>query len=106
MSQEIIGALDEVRLAQETEQLPSESELITKEEVDQSVHLMEVSGQRIEELEAELASGTQEVENYRATLSSLHSKNWMTCASRILEVRSEFRRVMVGVRLFSGEMEI
>ncbi len=32
---------------------------------------MEESGQRIEEIEAELASATQEVENYRATLESV-----------------------------------
>ncbi len=74
LSQDIIGALDEVRLAQEAEQLASESELIAKEEVDQYVHLMEESGQRIEELEAELASATQEVENYRATLESVQQE--------------------------------
>ncbi len=51
--------------------MASESELIAKEEVDQFVRLMEESGQRIEELEAELASTTQEVENYRATLESV-----------------------------------
>jgi hypothetical protein len=74
LSQEIIGALDEVRLVQEAEQLASESELITKEEVDQYVRLMEESGQRIEELESELASATQEVENYRATLESVQQE--------------------------------
>ncbi len=71
LSQEIIGAFDEVRLDQEAEQLTSESELIAKEEVDQYVRLMEESGQRIEELETELVSVTQEVENYRATLESV-----------------------------------
>jgi hypothetical protein len=71
LSQEIIGAFDEVRLAQEEERLASESELTAKEEVDEFVRLMEESGQRIEELEAELASATQEVENYRATLESV-----------------------------------
>jgi hypothetical protein len=35
MSQEIIGALDEVHLVQVAEQLASESELIAKKEVDQ-----------------------------------------------------------------------
>jgi hypothetical protein len=35
---------------------------------------MEESGQRIEELEAELASATQEVENYRATLESVQQE--------------------------------
>jgi hypothetical protein len=74
LSQEIIGAHDEVRLAQETEQLESESELIVKKEVDQFVRLMEESGQRIEELEAELASDTQEVENYRATLEPVQQE--------------------------------
>ncbi len=74
LSQEIIGALDEVLLAHEAEQMASESELITKKEVDQFVRLMEESGQRIEELEAELASGTQEVENYRATLESVQQE--------------------------------
>ena len=70
-SQEIIGALEEVRLAQEAEQLASESELAAKEEVNGFVRLMEESGQRIEELEAELASVTQEVENYRLNLQSV-----------------------------------
>jgi chromosome segregation ATPase len=105
MSQEIIGALDEVRLAHEAEQLASESELIAKKEVDQFVRLMEESGQRIEELETELASVTQEVENYRATLESVKQEldNLRFENSR---VRTEFRRVMAGVRLSSGTMEI
>jgi hypothetical protein len=106
LSQEIIGALDEVRLAQEAEQLASESELIAKEDVDQYVRLMKESGQRIEELEAELASATQVVENYRATLESVQQELDITCASRILAVRPEFRRVMAGVRRSSGAMEI
>jgi hypothetical protein len=63
-----------VRLAQEAEQLASESELIAKEEVDQFVRLMEESGQRIEDLEEELTSTTQEVENYRATLESVQQE--------------------------------
>ena len=54
--------------------MTSESELIAKKEVDQFVRLMEESGQRIEELEAELASATQEVENYRATLESVQEE--------------------------------
>jgi hypothetical protein len=60
-----------VWINQEVEQLESESELIAKKEVDQFVRLMEESGQRIEELETDLASATQEVENYRATLESV-----------------------------------
>jgi hypothetical protein len=60
-----------VRLAEEAEQSASESELITKKEVDQFVRLMEESGQRIEELESELVLATQEVGNYRATLESV-----------------------------------
>ena len=71
LSQEILGALEEVRLTQEAEQLASESELAGKEEANGFVRLMEESGQRIEELEAELASVTQEVENYRANLESV-----------------------------------
>jgi hypothetical protein len=71
LSQEIIRTIDEVRLVQEAEQLASELELITKEEVDQFVRLMEESGQRIEELEVDLPSTTQEVENYRDTLESV-----------------------------------
>ncbi len=60
-----------MRLAQEAEQLASESKLIAKEEVDQYVRLMDESDKRIEELETELSSATQEVENYRATLESV-----------------------------------
>jgi hypothetical protein len=60
-----------VWINQEVEQLESESELIAKKEVDQFVRLMEESGQRIEELETDLPSDTQEVENYRATLESV-----------------------------------
>jgi hypothetical protein len=105
LSQEIVGALDEVRLTQETEQLATESELIAKEEMDQYVRLMEESGQRIEEFDAELTSVTQEVENYRATLESVKQEldNLRFENSR---VRTEFRRVMAGVRLSSGTMEI
>ena len=74
LSQEILGAHDEVRLAQEAEQLAAESELTAKEEVNEFVRLMEDSDQRIEELEAELASATQEVEIFRATLESVQQE--------------------------------
>ena len=67
LSQEIISAEEEARLAQE-------AEVTAKEEVNELVRLMEESGQRIEELEAELASATQEVENFRASLESVQQE--------------------------------
>ncbi len=67
LSQEIISAEEEARLAQE-------AEVTAKEEVNELVRLMEESGQRIEELEVELASTTQEVENFRATLESVQQE--------------------------------
>jgi hypothetical protein len=55
--------LSQVHLAQEEEQLASESELIVKEEVNEYIRLMEESDQEVEELMRELLSTEKQVDN-------------------------------------------
>jgi hypothetical protein len=65
LAQEVLGAQDGQRLAEEGEQQALEAEKLAKYEVDELTHRLEECDQTIEELNAEIASTTQEMENYR-----------------------------------------
>jgi hypothetical protein len=92
LSQEIIGALEEARLAQEGERLAIDAEQRAKEEVDAFIEHMNEAAQEIEELKAELASTAQEMENFRANfemaqqeLDNLRFENSRAGLNRISE---------------------
>ncbi len=65
LAQEVLGAQDGQRLAEEGEQQELETENLAKYEVDELTHRLEECDQTIEELNAEITSTTQEMENYR-----------------------------------------
>jgi hypothetical protein len=65
LAQEVLGAQDGQWLAEEGEQQALEAEKLAKYEVDELTHRLEECDQTIEELNAEIASATQEMENYR-----------------------------------------
>jgi chromosome segregation ATPase len=66
LAQEVLGAQDGQCLAEEGEQQALETEKLAKYEVDELTHRLEECDQTIEELNADIASTTQEMENYRA----------------------------------------
>ena len=69
LAQEVLIAQDGQRAAEEMEQYALEAEKFAKREVDELTQLLEEDNQRIAELNAELASVTQEMENYRTQAS-------------------------------------
>ncbi len=66
LAQEVLVTQDGQRLAEEGEQQALEEENLVKYEVDELTHRLYECDQTIEELNAEIASTTQEMENYRA----------------------------------------
>ena len=63
LAQEVLITQDGQRVAEEVEQQVLEAEKLAKYEVDELTHRLEECDQTIEELNAEIASTTQEMEN-------------------------------------------
>ena len=84
-------------MAEEVEQQALETEKLAKYEVDELTHRLEECDQTIEELNAEIASTTQEMENivHRPVRQSW---NWMLCGSRVPSMEGARRSLGVTMR--------